>query len=404
MKNLISKITLIAFLITCVAGIFSGCTNQEYGYTQEDIVSMVNSAFDADPKLLSISKGRDDNGKITRYVFKTDKDIEFSVIVHDAPTRLFSIETATLECNYIESVYNYLESEILKLNEKYELDFHSEFSDNGGCMDSYIIVSDFDELEKIVDYICEFKEIVKDYIPKYDSDTALFSKYADDEYFMGDFEPIISSKSNFNFTAAAKGVELIDVTLTENEFDKETVLKYAQITYAELYRAEDSENEVYKNLPWKNIRTLYINGTKYESRLFPPRFVYNEKDSQYYTAVDNVMDFTSYNSKVDYHMNMYIIEHYLDGKYERNHTENSSRYVLNGNKYVIRVPQENPERAEFFKNNEKIDIEMISENDFWRSEHYEEVFRVITLSDYAELLECTFEIDQSEGAIYLTSK
>ena len=64
-----------------------------------------------------------------------------------------------------------------------------------------------------------------------------------------------------------------------------------------------------------------------------------------------------------------------------------------------------PWLAEFYKNGEKLeDITMITDLDFWHCDDLATYFYLMSLEDYAFMLNMDYEVDQTEGAVYLTSK
>lgn len=396
MKKLTAKILVVALMLPTIATTLCGCN--EKAYSHDEVIEIVNSSFKTAPQLVSKSDTQktDEGDKFTKYIFKTDKGIEFTVS-SELNEDYWGFMKAEIESDYMQRMYEYLNSEILELETNNGVTFEPDFKNDGEYIELSCTTESFHDLKKIVAHLCDLYELIKDYLPDYDADTKLFPKGSPYSYY-----------KNYHLTFDIYSTEdlLIHIPFDE-KFDSYTesyILHCSQVVYAEQFRGDDFENDPYKNIPRQYIRTLYINGEKFESKKYSPCFTYDEKTHQYYGTVTYGTEMV-FNGGVKDYLHREIITDYLGGSYTIHNITNTAEYKIGKDKFKAKAPDEKPELAEFYKNGKKLDnITMIVKPDFWSFDDYATYYYLMPLEDYAFMLNMDYEINQSEGAVYLTSK
>ncbi len=396
MKKFIAKILILALMLPTVAMTLSGCNEEEY--SSEQVVSIVNASFDTDPELISKSDTQktDEGDLYTEYTFKTDKGIEFTV-TSELNEDYWGFMKAEITSNYMQCVYEHLNSQILELERNNGVTFEAEYYNDGEYIDFTCNAESFSDLKKNVTHLWDLYELTESYLPDYDANTELFSDFVNFGY---------QKFAHFNFDINAGEETLIHIPFDE-KFDSYTeayVLRCAQIAYAELYRGDDYDNDPYNNIPRQYIRKLYINGEEFVSKKYSPCFAYDEKTHQYYTTTTYGVTLT-YNGGVDDYLHREIVTDYLGGSYNINKLSETSEYKIDDDTFKVKCPNEKPWLAQFYKNGEKLeDITMKTDLDFWHCDDVAAYYYLMSLEDYAFMLNMDYEVNQSEGAVYLTSK
>lgn len=394
MKRLIAKILILALMLPTVAITLSGCNEEEY--SSEQVISIVNASFDTDPELISKSDTQktDQSDLYTEYKFRTDKGIEFTV-KSELNEDYWGFMKADITSNYMQCLYEHLNSQILELEETNSISFEAEYYHDGEYIDFTCNAESFSDLKKIVTHLWDLYELTESYLPDYDANTELFSDFVNFGY---------QKFAHFNFDINAGEETLIHIPFDEkfDSYPESYVLRCAQIAYAELYRDEDTGND-YSNIPRQYIRKLYINGEEYESHKYSPCFAYDEKTHQYYTITTYGISL-AYNGGVADYMHREIITDYLDGEYTIIGATESSEYKIGKDRFKVKCPDEKPWLAEFYKNGEKLEnITMKADLDFWHCDEVASYYYLMSLDDYAFMLNMDYEVNQSEGAVYLNS-
>lgn len=394
MKKTLCKILILTLMLPTFAMTASGCNDEEY--SSEKVISIVNDSFTTDPELISkTNTQKEENGDLyTEYIFKTDKGIEFTV-KSELNEDYWGFMKADITSNYMQALYEHLNSEILELEQNNGVTVEAEFQNYGEYIDFTCTAESFDDLSKIVTYLWDLYELTKSYLPDYDANTELFSNHINISY---------QKYAHFNFDIDAGEETLIHIPFDErfDNYPQSYVLRCSQIAYAELYRDED--NTVNSNIPRQYIRKLYVNGEEFASHKYSPCFAYDEKTHQYYTTTTYGVTL-SYNGGVADHLHREIVTDYLDGSYSINKITETSEYKIGKDKFKVKCPMQEPWLAEFYKNGEKLeDITMITDLDFWHCDDLATYFYLMSLEDYAFMLNMDYEVDQTEGAVYLTSK
>lgn len=134
MKRLIAKILILALMLPTVAITLSGCNEEEY--SSEQVISIVNASFDTDPELISKSDTQktDQSDLYTEYKFRTDKGIEFTV-KSELNEDYWGFMKADITSNYMQCLYEHLNSQILELEETNSISFEAEYYHDGEYID-----------------------------------------------------------------------------------------------------------------------------------------------------------------------------------------------------------------------------------------------------------------------------
>ncbi len=376
------KIKLISLLLLCtlLAAALTGCRTEEY--SEKEITKYVNKAF-KNSELINCSNQKvDGNDTSTSYTYKTEKGVVFDVKSRYYHDSMFGLPVADLSSNYYEALDVLFSDEIENLKTEYNANLSSDW-DGPDCA-----VPSFDEIDKKVDFVFDYYELIKDYLPDTTEDTPLFSAAKDD------FEISLSHKDN----------RLLTVTFNQRfkSMTPDYVKECAKIKYADIYRSKGS-GEDFGDLPLLYINNLYINGEKYTSDKYTVEFVYDADSGEYCIPVGYGLKF-DYNGGVEDYIQREIVTDYLGGSYSINPDKHTTNYTIGENSYKVTAESDNYKSGKFYINGKKQDISLLDTKlDFWGGTGAT-YFYYMKLSDYAKMLDMDYSVSQADNAVYLTSK
>lgn len=343
-----------------------------------------------------------ESDRINTYTVR-HQGIEFKVHNELQPNGLFG-DYATFSSDYFTHILK--EEKVQALLEKYDV-YHDDLSEFAK-MEAY--VKDSAELCKMYDFLGEFYNCVYDYLPEedfYHQDFSLSINYKNHKH-----EEWITSE----FISAREDIDW-DYSYATNLIKIKADIK-AQSTDDEAKTAITTDfftNVDYDSIPERFIKTLYVNGNKFESESEDISFVYRLADDTYYVPIQ-----INYNYEIEDYLMMDVISSvYPDSNYTIDSESYITTYKINGNDYKLYYSDENDrpsfknesfnslvdiftnDEYRFYRNNKKLDIYVLENVDGYNTRNSLDIF--IKAEDWADLMEMNVDrIDES--GVYLSLK
>ena len=379
MKN---KIISIILLLPLLALTLAGCRNSEY--SESEITGFVQKEFGYAELASAGNQKSFDNSTSTLYTYRTEQGFLFEVdSYYVASGGVFGLPSAHLNNNYFEAMNDYLEQDINRLKRKY----NAKINQDAESID--LELSSFLDIDKKINFVFDYYALVKDCLPDASKDTPLFS----------------GSSGKMTVTLYSGDNKVLKICFDEkfSEMTSDYVKECARISYAHIYRDYQNGKDDFSSIPELYINRLYINGEEFTSEEYESEFVYDAASGEYCIPVGYGLHL-EYNGGVDDYMQREIVTDYLGGSYRVDSKTRTTEYTVGGNKYKVIMKKDEPESARFYINGKKQDIKLLgNELDFWGSTGAT-YFYYMKLSDYAEMLGMDYRVDQSECAVYLTSR
>ncbi len=343
-----------------------------------------------------------ESDRINTYTVR-HQGIEFKVHNELQPNGLFG-DYATFSSDYFTHILK--EEKVQALLEKYDV-YHDDLSEFAK-MEAY--VKDSAELRKMYDFLGEFYNCVYDYLPEddfYRQDFSLSINYKSDEHEEWITSEFISARENidWDYSYATNLIKIkADIKAQSTDDEAKTAITTDFFT-----------NVDYDSIPERFIKTLYVNGNKFESESEDISFVYRLADDTYYVPIQ-----INYNYEIeDYLMKDIISSVYPDSNYTIDSESYITTYMINGNDYKLYYSDENDrpsfknesfnslvdiftnDEYRFYRNNKKLDIYVLENVDGYNTRNSLDIF--IKAEDWADLMEMNVDrIDES--GVYLSLK
>lgn len=389
----IERLKQVLFLLICISIIFvTGC-GDKYPPKEEEVLSYIEEKFGDSYKLMSKETKADTEYEsgITLYHFQSEFGFYFDVesgLSYTPPSLFPAHYSKYCYTDYMKKLQEFIADDIKNLVDRYSSEQIKITTEDSGNIVN-VNLERYSNIRTVNEFVSELGLLYHD---KYRvKDKALsdinITIYKDDKRFYS------------NQLSWLRGGE------------SEKDIEYLQLRYLELIREgeiNDSsiDEEMLTNKPRLEIDKLVINGEQYTSKKYEPQFLYSIDEQEWLTLVGYgiILD---YNGYVRDYMQREIIIDYLDGEYDIDDKNSITRYSIGNDSYEVYFPLDTDtdgikEDYYFKKNNQNLDIKLCeAPRDYTTKATY---FAYIKLSDWAELLNMNYIVDNKEGVVILNSK
>ncbi|WP_455713951.1 hypothetical protein [Anaerosporobacter sp.] len=383
--------TVFIMLSSIFMILFTGC-GDKYPPTEQEVFSYIRENYGGSCKLISTEKKQDteEESEITIYHFQSEFGFDFDVeggLDYNPPGLFPAKYSKYIYTDYMEKLQDFIADDIKILSDKYASgDIKITTEDEGYSIS--VTFQKYNNIRTVYEFVYELRLLYGD---KY--------KVKDE------------GLSNINITMYKDDKQFYSTNLSWiNKLDKEKSIEYLQLFYVEGVRQEEYidatvDEDMLTNMPRIVIEELVINGNQYTSKKYDPQFVYSVDEQEWLTLVGYgvILD---YNGNVQDYMQREIITEYLDGDYDIDNENNITRYTISNDSYEVYFPFDDEgikDEYYFMKNNQKLNIKLSECPSLW-GDSEANYFAYIKLSDWAELLNMDYTVDNKEGVVILNSK
>ncbi len=396
------KILTFAVLLFCLCtlALLGGC-GAKTAYSREEVLKLTDEFFEdkaelVSEKIVNAAEGTAD------YIFRSQYGFEFTVYSVIDVGQPVAIRSKGLRTDYNKCLMQAYSSGISAAADKWDV----SYSINSVLGSLEMSVRGIDDLGNSISFLGEVYELLGEMLID-EAPNGNPMHFVPIQFYIrkGDIN-VLSGKLKENFSSYAEAGE---------DYFK----RCAEIAYMHEVRSgklQDSEitEEHFAEIPQKIIRELYINGEKFESKRYSPKFFYDVEIDDYVVYAGYGIA-TEYDGGVIDAMQQEIIENYLGEGYKTSSITQTATYSIGADSFEITCPRKwyfadlerkecvELDRCEFRKNGELLSIKPRKEPRFW-GEEAGKCFFYLALSDYAELLDMDYSIDGQAGIIRLTAR
>lgn len=371
-RRLFKKIAEFSILLFLLSGILTGCGRLQNTFEVKREIKLVLP----DAAVLDVESGTRSN---TSYRFKRytidNKGIVFTYENYQGQETLFDTTAAFSENNYCEALFEFFQSDIDSIAEKYhvEIEVHS----------SYVwITNDISHMKEIDNGINAMQEIytlIENYIPEIELGWFEFSIYLETTNFGRAQNILIEKQGDWD---ASYYQQLLYMNL-------KAAAEQGLVTEVEM------PQELLDTIPQKYIRNLYVNGEPYQSDKYEICFLYNIEDGMYYTPVGFGIEL-DYNGGVEDYLQREIIEfYYPDADYTISMKDQTSSYKIGNDHYIVK---RRGDGLVFMKNGR--DLPIAHEKEISDTHPGADYYYWISIDDFALLLGMSVDA-VDEGGVYM---